>query len=70
MAWAVPDRFQPAPASTMWVKAVDVDGRLVHDLQGPGDWYQMVTGVREVEGTVYLGSLEETSVAVLENAGA
>jgi len=45
--------------------AVDATGAVVHDLQGPGDRYTMVTGVREHGGRLYLGSLAERAVAVL-----
>lgn len=62
--WAMPDRLQPAPRHTTWVMAVDVHGRVVYDLQGQHG-YQMVTGVRERDGVLYLGSLIEGSVATV-----
>lgn len=64
-----PDRLQPAPRRTVRVQAYDADGRLVHDL--PVDdsecraRFHMVTGVREHEGRVWMGSLHEAAVAVL-----
>lgn len=61
--WTLPARFLPSPRHTVWVQAYAPDGRLVHDLQAPGDRFGFVTGVREVAGTVYLGSLTSTSVA-------
>jgi sugar lactone lactonase YvrE len=64
--WALPERVQPKPVRTLWVLAVDAGGAVVHDLQGPGDDYTMVTGVREHGGRLYLGSLAERAVAVLE----
>jgi sugar lactone lactonase YvrE len=64
--WALPERLQPRPVRTLWVQAVDAGGTLVHDLQGPGDRYAMVTGVREHQGRLYLGSLAERAVAVLD----
>jgi sugar lactone lactonase YvrE len=66
----IPDRLQPAPARTVRVQAYDPEGRLVHDL--PIDdtecrgRYHMVTGVREHDGRIWLGSLHEAAVAVLE----
>jgi hypothetical protein len=45
------------------VQAYDDAGRLVHDLDLPARDYAMVTGVREHEGTVWLGSLEQPAVA-------
>ena len=62
--WALPEGLQPAPKPTAWVLAVDPDGRVVHDLQGRYG-YRFVTGVREHQGTVYLGSLVESGIARL-----
>jgi sugar lactone lactonase YvrE len=64
--WALPQRLQPKPVRTLWVLAVDAGGAVVHDLQGPGDDFTMVTGVREHGGRLYLGSLAERAVAVLD----
>ena len=64
----IPDALQPKPKQTIRVQAYADDGRLVHDLDlaqpesGPG--YHMVTGVREHDGRVWMGSLHEPSVAV------
>jgi sugar lactone lactonase YvrE len=66
----IPDRVQPAPKRTVRVQAYDDDGTLVYDL--PVDdaelrtRFHMVTGVREHEGRVWMGSLHESAVAVLE----
>ena len=64
--WAMPDRLQPHPRHTVWVQAYGPDGELVHDLQAPGDRFGFVTGVREVGGTVYLGSLIGDCVAAFD----
>jgi hypothetical protein len=53
-------------ADALWVLALDPSGAVAHDLQGPGDAYHFVTGVREHHGEVYLGSLVERAVAVLD----
>ena len=45
-------------------------GRLVHDLDLPARDYAMVTGVREHDGTVWLGSLEQPAVARVRLSGA
>jgi sugar lactone lactonase YvrE len=66
----IPDPMQPAPRRTVRVQAYDSEGRLVHDL--PGDdaecrtKFHMVTGVREHAGRVWMGSLHESAVAVLD----
>jgi sugar lactone lactonase YvrE len=68
----IPAALQPKPAHTIRVQAYDDDGRLVHDIDlaqpadGPG--FHMVTGVREHDGRVWMGSLHEPSVAVLDLA--
>jgi strictosidine synthase len=45
------------------VLGLDADGRVVHNLQDDGARYHYVTGVREHDGWLYLGSLVETAVA-------
>ncbi|MBF4161010.1 SMP-30/gluconolactonase/LRE family protein [Nocardioides acrostichi] len=66
----IPERLQPAPKRTCRVMAFDDAGTCVHDLdldasQNPTG-YHMVTGVREHDGRVWLGSLEEPAVAVVD----
>jgi sugar lactone lactonase YvrE len=62
--WALPERLQPKDKAVVWVRAIDgADGRVVHDFRGVRPDYHMVTGVREDDGVVYLGSLEERAVA-------
>ena len=66
----IPQALQPKPKHTVRVQAYDSAGTLVHDLdvdpQDSGVSYHMVTGVREHEGRVWMGSLHEAAVAVLE----
>lgn len=62
--WAIPEALQPKPARTVWAMAFDFAGTLVHDLQREGTDYAMVTAVAEVDGTLYLGSLSESAIAV------
>ncbi|RLV49253.1 SMP-30/gluconolactonase/LRE family protein [Nocardioides mangrovicus] len=65
-ATAVPGALQPKPKRTVRVMAFDAQGRTVHDLAGDASGYHMVTGVREHDGRVWLGSLEEGAVAVMD----
>jgi len=64
----IPEALQPKPRRTIRVQAYDDRGTLVHDLDLPqpahGPGFHMVTGVREHEGRVWLGSLHEAAVAV------
>lgn len=69
-ATRIPDRLQPQPKRTVRVHAYDDSGRLVHDLSVDeaehGVSYHMVTGVREHDGRVWMGSLVEPAIAVLD----
>jgi len=68
LATRLPDRLQPKPKETVRVQAYDDEGVLVHDIDvdpaAHGTSYHMVTGVREHEGRVWMGSLHEAAVAV------
>jgi sugar lactone lactonase YvrE len=66
IAWRLPARLQPAPAQTVRVIALDQDGRVVHDLSADASRYHMATGVREHHGQVWIGSVEEPAIAVLD----
>jgi Strictosidine synthase len=65
IAWRLPERLQPKPKRTVRVLAYSTDGTLVHDLAGQHDEFHMVTGVREHDGTVWVGSLHEPKVAAI-----
>lgn len=64
----IPAGLQPKPKQTVRVQAYDSDGTLVHDVDvRPAEYgaaYHMVTGVREHDGRVWMGSLHEPAVAV------
>jgi sugar lactone lactonase YvrE len=66
----MPAALQPAPKRTIRVQAYDDSGALVRDVsvERPEDVarYHVVTGVREHDGRVWMGSLEEPAVAVLD----
>jgi sugar lactone lactonase YvrE len=62
----IPEALQPKPKRTVRVQAYDAAGTLVHDIDGDASGYHMVTGVREHDGRVWLGSLHEAAVAVIE----
>jgi sugar lactone lactonase YvrE len=61
----IPDRLQPKPKRTVRVQALDDTGTVVHDVDVKTDDYHMVTGVREHDGRVWLGSLYEPAIAVV-----
>ncbi|MFN8190653.1 MAG: SMP-30/gluconolactonase/LRE family protein [Nocardioidaceae bacterium] len=62
----IPERLQPKPKRTVRVQAYDDLGALVHDIDLRSDDYHMVTGVREHDGRVWLGSLHEPAIAVID----
>lgn len=66
----IPERLQPKPKHTVRVQAYDETGVLVHDIDvrpaEHGAAFHMVTGVREHDGRVWMGSLHEPAVAVLD----
>ena len=63
--WALPDRLQPEASRITWVVGIDVEGRVLRNLQGPGTAFHYVTGVREHAGRLYLGSLAESAIGVV-----
>jgi sugar lactone lactonase YvrE len=67
-ATRVPQALQPKPHQTVRVQALDITGRLVHDVDADASSYHMVTGVREHQGEVWLASLEEAALAVVSLA--
>ncbi|MFD3593059.1 SMP-30/gluconolactonase/LRE family protein [Nocardia sp. NPDC058640] len=67
---ALPPSLKPAPVRSVWVLALDFDGNIVHDLQRDGADYAMVTSVAEHHGTLYLGSLSESAIAVTSKPAA
>ena len=62
----IPEKLQPKEKQSVWVQAYDDTGKLVHDCNVDTREFHMVTGVREHEGRVWMGSLHEGGVAVLD----
>ena len=65
-AWRLPEALQPKPKRTARVMAFDDTGAVVHDRSFDASAFHMVTGVREHQGRVWLGSLVQPAVAVFE----
>ena len=65
-SWRLPHRLRPTPPRSARVMAFDDDGALVHDLDLDPSAFHFVTGVREHEGRVWLGSLHESAVAYVD----
>lgn len=62
---AIPEALQPKPKQTIRAMAFGDDGALIRDIAGEVDGFHMVTGVREHDGRLWLGSLHEPAVAVI-----
>jgi sugar lactone lactonase YvrE len=58
----LPDRLQPAAQRYGLVTRVGADGLIIQSLHGPSGAYREITGVREHDGWLYLGSVYETAV--------
>ncbi|WP_405058933.1 SMP-30/gluconolactonase/LRE family protein [Kribbella sp. NBC_01505] len=63
LVWALPDALQPKPADIIELQAYDESGALVHDLRGKHPDFRMPTGVRELNGQVWLASIGTTTLA-------
>jgi sugar lactone lactonase YvrE len=59
----IPQRLQPQPKRVVRAQAFADDGTLVHDVIGDAERFHMVTGLREHDGRLWLGSLEEAAIA-------
>ena len=59
----IPASLQPNAKLCCRVVAYDANGTMVHYFEGDTDVYAHVTGVREHQGTVYLGSIEQPCIA-------
>lgn len=62
----LPEAAQPKPEAMAWVMALDAEAHVVHDFLWKDGSYNMVTGVCEHQGTVYLGSLAEEAILSFE----
>jgi sugar lactone lactonase YvrE len=69
MVTRIPESIQPKPKRTVRAMAFDDAGTCVHDISGDAAGFHMVTGVREHDGQLWLGSLHEPAVAVISLAG-
>ena len=61
-----PEKLQPQPKRYGLIAEVDASGTLLRTLHDPTGRLAMITGIREHGGRLYLGSLTEPSIAVLD----
>lgn len=60
----LPEALKPAAERHAFVLGLGPDGEVRHNLQGSGERYHYVTGVREHDGWLYLGSEPEEVTAI------
>ena len=60
----LPKPVQPSPGREVGVVGVDADGKVVRELRGEIEGWQLLTGVRELDGKLYFGSLEESAIVI------
>jgi sugar lactone lactonase YvrE len=63
---ALPTSLQPSPGREVGVLGVSPDGKVQRELRGEIDGFHMLVGVREWQGKLYFGSLEEDAIAVTQ----
>ncbi|HEY3821655.1 MAG TPA: SMP-30/gluconolactonase/LRE family protein [Polyangiaceae bacterium] len=63
---ALPEALQPKPPRYGLVLGIDETGNVVHNLQDPSGHVAHLTGAREHDGRLFLGSLDESALAVIE----
>lgn len=71
VVFRLPDALHPKPKLHAWVLGLDLDGRVVADLQyaGPGA-FGPVTSAKQMADHLYLGSLNDTAIGRLRLADA
>lgn len=62
---ALPERLATA-TRTCWVVRVDAEGNVVRDLQTTGERFAFATGLVEHDGRLYVGSLVDAAIAVVD----
>lgn len=66
LVWALPERFQPQAQKLINILALGSDGSIVHDFAGEHADFGKATGVRQVGGTVWMGSFEQSTIAAFD----
>jgi sugar lactone lactonase YvrE len=66
---ALPTSLQPRPGRAVGVLGVAADGKVERSFRGEIPGFHMLVGVREWQGKLYFGSLEENAVAVTATLG-
>ncbi|GAA4945302.1 SMP-30/gluconolactonase/LRE family protein [Actinoplanes utahensis] len=65
LLWNLPAAIRPKAVPIAWAMAFTLDGAPVHDLRAADGSYGFVTSAASHDGTVVLGSLTESDVAIV-----
>ncbi|WP_410645271.1 SMP-30/gluconolactonase/LRE family protein [Amycolatopsis sp. lyj-346] len=65
----LPTALQPSPGREVGVLGVAPDGTVSSELRGEIPGFHMLVGVREWQGRLYFGSLEQSAIAVTPTIG-
>jgi sugar lactone lactonase YvrE len=65
----LPTSLQPSPGREVGVLGVAADGKVEREFRGEIPGFHMLVGVREWQGKLYFGSLEEDAIAVTPTIG-
>ena len=66
MTFRMPQALRPKPLRHGIVLGYDLDGNLLHNLQSQSGTVAITTGVRQHDGRLYIGSLTDPQIAVLD----
>lgn len=70
VVYRLPQVLQPQPVRHAFVLGLSPDGRILHNLQHAGrDSFSPITSATEANGRLYLGSLAQDAIGVLDLAG-
>lgn len=62
----LPESLHPAQERYAFILGLDAEGNVVHNLQNPNGDYAQIASVEEFEGKLYLGSLGEKEVGLID----
>lgn len=60
--WRLPKSLMPKADRFSFALGLDANGQVIHNLQGPTGIVAPITSINEYNGTLYLGSVEDTAI--------
>lgn len=66
LVYRIPEALRPKPKKHAWVLKLDLNGKVVANLQYKGDGvYAPITSVREIGKNLYFGSIEYPAIGLM-----